>query len=138
MLRLRARLFVLLNSGRIVERKLATTQGRLGMQGLLQDDHSNNGCTIIAILIATVSLLGFTSGLIAEHIIDVFCRPLLASVRERVYPDLGYALVDPYEALDEVKSRGLIGFENVRSIHLFFFSHLTSLGRLRSHFNVSF
>ena len=128
----------LLNSGRIVERKLATTQGRLGMQGLLQDDHSNNGCTVIAVLIATVSLLGFTSAFIAEHIIDVFCRPLLASVRERVYPDMGYALVDPYEALDEVKSRGLIGFENVRSIHSFFFSDLTSLGRLRSHFNVSF
>ncbi len=113
MLRLRARLTNLLHSGVIVEGKLATTQGRLGMQGLLQDDHSNNGCTVIAILIATVSLLGFTSGLIAEHIIDVFCRPLLASVRERVYPGLGYALVDPYEALGEVKRRGLIGFENV-------------------------
>jgi hypothetical protein len=103
----------LLHSGVIVERILATTQGRQGMQGLLQDDHSNNGCTVIAILIATVSLLGFTSALIAEHIIDIFCRPLLASVRERVYPGAGYALVDPYEALDEVKRLGLIGVENL-------------------------
>ena len=103
----------LLHSGIIVEGKLGTTQGRLGMQGFIEDDHSNNGCTVIAILIATVSLLGFTSGLIAEHIIDVFCRPLLASVREQVYAGLGYALVDPYEALDEVKRRGLIGAENV-------------------------
>ena len=124
----------LLHSGVIVEGKLATTQGRQGMQGLLQDDQSNNGCTVISILIATVSLLGFTGELIAENIIDVFCRPLLASIRERLYPDLGYTLVDPYEALDEVKRRGLIGVENlvdppIPSLQI---HHLSSLDRLLS------
>jgi len=83
------------------------------MEGLHSDDHTNNGCAVIALLIATVSLLGFTSAFIAERIIDVLSRPLLASIRARLYPDAGYALVDIVEASEETKRRGLIGFENV-------------------------
>ena len=84
------------------------------MQGLHADDHTNNGCTVIALLIATASLLGMASILVTELIIDVLSRPLLESIREQHYSGLGHALVDPYEALEEVKRRGLIGLENVR------------------------
>ena len=90
------------------EKVLGTTQGRLGMEGKDEDDQTNNGCAMMALMITILSQLGCASCRAAETVIDVFSREPLRRIREQLYPGQGHALVDLVEAEDELCKRNLM------------------------------
>ena len=52
-------------SGKVKEATLRTTQGNLGLKGHALD-HSTGGCTIIALLIVSASLVNIASSYVIE------------------------------------------------------------------------
>ena len=102
--------------------ELCTTQGRLGMEGTVDDDQTNNGCAMIALMISILSLLGCSTSRAAEKVIDVFSREPLRRIREKSYAGhQGHALVDLMEAVDELRERKLMLQPDVRAIFSFLF-----------------
>lgn len=93
---------------------LGTTQGRLGMEGTDDDDQTNNGCAVIALIISILSLLGCSNSRAAEKVIDVLSREPLRRIREKSYAGQGHALVDLMEAVDELCERKLMLQPDVR------------------------
>ena len=87
---------------------LGTTQGRLGIEGTDNDDQTNNGCAVIALIISILSLLGCSNSRAAEKVIDVLSREPLRRIREKSYAGQGHALVDLMEAVDELCERKLM------------------------------
>lgn len=90
---------------------MATTQGRLGVEGLVDIDHSTSGCSVIALLIGLGALHGITGLRFAENVIDVLCQSLLKNIRDACYPGLGFALVSAEEAFEAAQGAGLIPTE---------------------------
>ena len=97
-----------LTSGRVTDRQLNTTQGRLAFESDIEEDHSLNGCTIIAYMCATFALLGMFSSLAAERVIDIYCQGPLSQIRHSKYPDEGYVLVSEEDAIAELRERALL------------------------------
>ena len=95
--------------------ELCTTQGRLGMEGTVDDDQTNNGCAMIALMISILSLLGCSTSRAAEKVIDVFSREPLRRIREKSYAGQGHALVDLMEAVEELRERNLMLEPDVRA-----------------------
>ena len=125
----RARWRAIQASGAVIETRLGTTQGRLGMErlsahedefameGTIELDQSNNGCTIIAYMIAALALLNLLSSIVVEHVIDSYCQDPLKKIRSESYPGKGFALVSSEEALGDLYERRLLPRMNVRSHH---------------------
>ena len=57
-----------------------TTQGNLGLNGH-PSDHSNSGCTVIALLVVSACLAGIATSFIFEKFIDVICQESLERIR---------------------------------------------------------
>jgi len=97
-----------LASGRVSDRQLNTTQGRLAFESDIDEDHSLNGCTMIAYMCAIFALLGMFSSLVAERVIDSYCQGPLRQIRRTNYPNKGFVLVSEEEAIAELCERSLL------------------------------
>ena len=96
-----------MHAGIVQEANLNTTQGNLGMKGH-PSDHSNSGCTVIAMLIVSACLAGLATTIIFEKIIDVICQQPLQRIRAKNYPDQGFVHVSSEEAFEELVNIGLL------------------------------
>ena len=101
-----------LASGKVKEATLRTTQGNLGLKGHALD-HSTGGCTIIALLIISASLVNIASSDVIEKIIDVFCQESLQHIRAMYYTNKGFEHVSSEEAFNEVYALKLLGIPDV-------------------------
>jgi hypothetical protein len=93
---------------------LNTTQGYLGLNGH-PSDHSNSGCTVIALLVVSACLAGIATTFIFEKIIDIICQEPLERIRSLYYPGEGFVHVTAEEALREVIEMGLLEMPDASS-----------------------
>ena len=101
-----------LASGKVKEATLRTTQGNLGLKDHALD-HSTGGCTIIALLIVSASLVNLASSYVIEKIIDVFCQDPLQHIRAMYYTGKGFEYVSSDEAFNELYDLKLLGMPDV-------------------------
>ena len=99
-------------SGKVKEATLRTTQGNLGLAGHALD-HSTGGCTVIALLIVSASLVNIASSYFIEKIIDVICQTPLKHIRAMLYSGKGFEHVSSEEAFNELFDLKLLGRPDV-------------------------
>lgn len=107
-----------LDAGLVQVANLNTMQGNVGLNGHTSD-HSNSGCSVIALLIVSACLAGIATTFIFEKIIDIICQKPLQKIRRLYYPNMGFVFVSAEESLEELIELGLLERPDV-STTLFF------------------
>ena len=105
-----------LEDGFVHEANLNTTQGNLGSKGH-PSDHSNSGCTVIALLVVSACLAGIATTFIFEKIIDVICQNPAENIRNLLYPGMVFVFVEAEEALEELIRMWLFDRPNASTAH---------------------
>ena len=98
-----------------MDRLASTNDYAFGMEDSFELDHSNNGCTMIAFMIAALALLGLLSSTAVERVIDSYCQTPLKDIRDALYADKGFALISSEDALEDLIERQLFPSMNVSS-----------------------
>ena len=78
------------------------------MKGETLLDHSNGGCTVIALLLVSACLVRIASSFLFEKIIDIFCQTPLERIRHKYYYGKGFVHVTAEQAADELFDIGLL------------------------------